>query len=266
MKLYRFEKPDGVRIETLKRNEIWMALPESLNDPLDCRLKINDKTEFSTFKIEKIKSAAGSLYESYNIKGGAWLLDDAIIESIQAWIDAKGRGGNGAPAFLSLIEKKIMTFGVQCFSEADYTNPLMWAHYALNHEGFCIEYEYLPMTLALENNSDFAMSPAIYTSRLPEFNLMEILFSPKEVTEKLYATKSNHWAYEKEFRLVYFPCSPLEKKKGQSVSIPKGLKITKIISGLKAHKIEQELNSIADELNVTYHRIKNSAHFYDLEL
>lgn len=268
MKLYRFERPDQFRIDTLKRNEIWMARPESFNDPLDCRLKINDKTECSTFDKKNIKLAAKSLYEKYNISEGAWLITEEILESIESWILGHDLSPalTGKPYFLTLIEDRILSFGVQCFSEAGYTNPLMWAHYALNHQGFCIEYEYKAWSLVSKNGGRFSMSPAIYTSQLPEFNLMEILFSPREVTKKLYATKSDHWSYEREHRLVYFPCDPSNGSCGESVALPEGLEVTKIIAGLNSKSIKNELDNAAKSLNIPIEQIKLSDSSYDLDL
>lgn len=268
MKLYRFERPDQFRIGTLKRNEIWMARPESFNDPLDCRLKINDKTEFSTFNVKNIKLAAKSLYEKYKVSEGAWLITEEILESIESWIsdhDLTPALG-GKPHFLTLIEKRILGFGVQCFSETGFTNPLMWAHYALNHQGFCIEYEYKAWSLNTKNSRTFSMSPAIYTSKLPEFNLMEILFSPKEVTKKLYATKSEHWSYEREHRLVYFPCDPPDGAQGEPVALPEGLEVTRIIAGLNSKKIKEELEVTASALNIPLEQIKLSDSSYDLHV
>ncbi|WP_276681050.1 DUF2971 domain-containing protein [Thalassolituus oleivorans] len=268
MKLYRVERPDQFRIETLKRNEIWMARPESFNDPLDCRLTINDKTEHSTFNEENIKSAAKSLYEDYKVLEGAWLITDDILKNIESWVSGHDEtlALDGKPYFLTLIENRILEFGLQCFSETGYKNPLMWAHYALNHKGFCIEYEYEAWTLATKNSFDFSMSPAIYTSKLPEFNLMEVLFSPREVTTKLYASKSEHWSYEREYRLVYFPCSPAIGEQGQSVPLPRGLKVTKIIAGLNSRAIKNELEIAAKSLDIPILQIKLSNSNYDLEI
>lgn len=264
MKLYRFEKPEQFRIDTLKKNEIWMALPDSFNDPLDCRLNINDKTEYSTFDVDRIKLAAKYLYEEYDISNGAWLITEEILESIRSWIT--GDDLTLKPNFLSLIEKRISSFGVQCFSEKDFTSPLMWAHYAQSHQGFCIEYEYKQWSLVSGNRGRFSMSPAIYTSILPEFNLMEILFAPREVAEKLYASKSEDWSYEREHRLVYFPLSPSNGASGESIALPEGLKVTKIIAGLNSKEIISKLNEAAEVLKVPLEKTQLSSSSYDIEL
>jgi hypothetical protein len=262
MKLYRFERPGKSRIETLKKKEIWVACPDDFNDPLDCKLNIYDKTNISSFDETNIKSAAQSLYKNYSVSEGAWLITKEILKRIHEWICDENLSPD-KPYFLKLIEERIRSFGVQCFSSAGFSSPLMWAHYAQNHEGFCIEYECNPLEVAVGNDREFSISPAIYTSRLPEFSLMEVLFSPEEVTEKLYATKSEHWAYEREHRLIYFNCS---SEKGESVALPKGLKVTRIIAGLKSQEIKGELKSTAEMLGVPIEQIKLSKINYDLIL
>ncbi|WP_223668938.1 DUF2971 domain-containing protein [Kangiella shandongensis] len=268
MKLYRFEPPQLCRIDSLKNNKLWVAQPESFNDPLDCNLTTKGSTDFSTFKEENIRDATKRLYKNYDLSNGLWLLDAKIIQGIETW--AKGEDYTPQkPHFLSLIEKRVNKFGVQCFCKNGLTNPLMWAHYADNHKGFCIEYEYNPREVACCQGGKFAMYPVSYTSKLPKFSLNEVVFAPKEMTEKLLATKSTHWAYENEYRLIYFPCKPQNNKSGELVSIPTGLKVTKIISGLNfkgnEEVTEDKLTEIAKELEIEHLKIKHSELDYSLE-
>lgn len=263
MLLYRYEKSASDRIETLSKKKIWMALPSSFNDPLDCHLRIVDKTEFSTFKIDNIKRAANILYEEYGKDERAWLLSENIVAEIRNWANETSLFTD-KPYFLKLIENRIENFGVQCFSEL-FDSPLMWSHYADAYKGFCIEYEHTPMELAISNNSEFAMSPATYTSQLPEFHLNEVLFSPKEVTHKLYATKSEHWSYEKEHRLIYFPCNATKEERGQKVDLPKGLKVKSIILGINTEEpIKEELRKVALKLEVNCEQMEMSKKYYSL--
>jgi hypothetical protein len=263
MLLYRYEKSADDRIETLREGKIWMSLPSSFNDPLDCQLRIVDKSEFSTFKEKRIKRAANVLYEEYGEDGQAWLLDDAIVAEIRNWAEGRSES-KGKPHFLELIEQRIQKFGVQCFSEL-VDSPLMWSHYADVHKGFCIEYEYHPLDLAFSKKSEFAMSPAIYTSQLQEFHLNEVLFSPKEVAHKLFATKSQHWSYEKEQRLIYFPCTATVKECGQKVDLPQGLKVNSIILGINTDpETKETLRDVASEINVEFAQMQMNYKNYAL--
>lgn len=267
MKLYRYERPDTFRIDTLRRNEIWMANPQSFNDPFDCRLNILDHTEYSTFNLEDIKLAAQILYKHYNLAEGSWLITKEILDSIEDWIsgDDITKGIAGKPNFLILIENRVSQFGINCFSETDFTSPLMWAHYAQNYQGFCIEYECNELELVCNNSGEFSIYPTTYSTNLPKFNLTELLFSPREVTERLLATKSEHWSYEREHRLVYFPPKPIGSEQGQSIKLPHGLKVSSIIAGLNSNGIKDILKTTAKELNIPFKKINYSYPSYNLK-
>lgn len=270
MLLYRFEKDEPKRIESLENGKLWMSLPSVFNDPLDCRLKLDDKTDMSTFKIERLKSAARELYQQYGESGWrACLLDESVIAKIQEWIDDPDNfygqhpdGTSKNPPFLDLIEQKIKGFGIQCFSEV-CDSPLMWSHYANVHTSFCIEYECNQMDVVSRSNGDFSIFPAIYTSQLPEFTLNEVLFTPDEVTSRLIATKSDHWSYEREHRLVFFPCSA--KERGQSVDLPEGLKVKSIIAGINTKsETLQRLQAAASKLGVAFEQMQRANRYYSL--
>lgn len=82
------------------------------------------------------------------------------------------------------------------------------------------------MTLALE--SSMLQYFVNYTSRLPPISLTEVLFAPRNVGQRMLATKSIEWAYEKEWRLIH------PTTKGQSVDMPNGIEVASIIVGLSA--------------------------------
>lgn len=240
-----------------------MALPKSFNDPFDCNLSTEDNSYNVIFDQKKIKLAAKCMYENYGSSGCvSQLFDTGIIREINGWIDGTHHGGNGGPHFLQLINERVSKFGIQCFSKV-FENYLMWAHYADSHKGFCIEYDYDPIKLESENNN-FSMYPVIYTSTLPRFSLTEILFSPHEVSEKLYATKPDSWAYEKEHRLIYFGC--INDGTGTRVGLPSGLRVKSVIAGLSAEeKTKENLKSAADSIGCDFEVVNRGANEYSLD-
>jgi len=86
-------------------------------------------------------------------------------------------------------------YGCICFSR----HPIcvqMWAHYALNHSGFCIEY-YRPSSFLLSVHC----RPVLYRRRMPEIEGITA-----EITgfmDRVFWTKSEAWEYEAEWRLRY---------------------------------------------------------------
>ena len=86
---------------------------------------------------------------------------------------------------------------------ADNKNRLMWAHYADNHAGFCVEYDYskapkgtLPM-------------PVLYKRQRPKIS-WDIAFDPSSdnlkktsfIFMKSLLTKDAVWSYEQEWRIL----------------------------------------------------------------
>ena len=90
-------------------------------------------------------------------------------------------------------------FGLSCFSTTE-KNILMWSHYAYQHRGFIIGFDF--------DNIKNHIRPITYSSERIQLPLirtgMEEYFFDRTLT-----TKSLGWAYEKESRLIL----PLSHKK-----------------------------------------------------
>ena len=77
----------------------------------------------------------------------------------------------------------------------------MWAHYANNHRGICVEYD----LLEINNILMFTAIPVIYSGERICFDF----FDPQSIekdTSKLFiqslTSKSPEWNYEKEWRII----------------------------------------------------------------
>lgn len=82
--------------------------------------------------------------------------------------------------------------GLLCFS-ADWTDPLLWAHYGAKHRGIC---------LGFDLKRDIAHEVKYEAERLPE-ELVNLENSSKlddDLKELLLVTKFQHWHYEREYR------------------------------------------------------------------
>ncbi len=95
--------------------------------------------------------------------------------------------------------------GVYCFSEKR-DNILMWAHYAKQHTGFCLEFDidndfFRPITCAIKVE---------YDTILPVLNILQLGNYPKREIGRRLLTKADDWEYEQEWRIV-------ETKKGPGI-------------------------------------------------
>jgi hypothetical protein len=96
------------------------------------------------------------------------------------------------------IKYRKLDFGLACFSET-HENVLMWAHYADNYSGICIEYSSVDLIAGLPREASIVRMA--YVDDVPEI-------SPTEATNEgdaaayILSQKKSNWAYEREWRVL----------------------------------------------------------------
>jgi hypothetical protein len=126
------------------------------------------------------------------------------------------------PAFNAHLERSFADtipamLGVLCLSR-NLNQPLMWAHYADCHRGLMIEFDtsHSAFNKRRSEVDEFGFLREVrYTDVRPALNYDAI--SGDQGFQTFALTKSNHWSYEEEMRLVW-PLEQAEKK----VEIPNG--------------------------------------------
>ena len=104
-------------------------------------------------------------------------------------------------SFEEVIKNIKTILKVACFSERK-DSILMWSHYANNHTGFCIEYDFSKWELndriqqVKYTKHRHKMSEADFTGTISLSDLWKIIDN-----EVLY--KSDEWEYEKEWRISF---------------------------------------------------------------
>lgn len=139
-----------------------------------------------------------------------------------------------------IINEELESVKVSCFSESPF-EPLMWAHYANKHKGICYWFDKSKIFPKL----DFIKSKkVIYSNSLVEIRFFEKTTSIellKPQIESIIYTKSENWAYEKEYR--YW-----KKTNENSLKFnPKSLKA--IIVGFRNAKKDEIIKSV-NEYNI----------------
>lgn len=93
----------------------------------------------------------------------------------------------------------------------DHKNRLMWSHYADNHKGFCIEYDF---GADLLKDSGVIVFPVAYSSIRPKIPYETVVSlemptlrnaNSKKIYERIFLsmlTKDTIWNYEKEWRIL----------------------------------------------------------------
>ena len=189
--LYKYGKFDEYTEKLFTNNEIYFSSPDEFNDPFDSRPRYI--CEGNKQQVENY------LFELYRKKYPG-LSEEKIFADVKREIINKGKERIVLKEALETSrdrDRLRRMLGICCFSEKR-DNILMWAHYAKQHTGFCLEFDidndfFRPITRAIKVE---------YDSLLPEIDIMQLRNYPRnELAEKLL-TKANDWEYEKEWRIV----------------------------------------------------------------
>ena len=90
---------------------------------------------------------------------------------------------------------------VSCFSEKNIINP-MWAHYADNHKGICIEYNFKDLDNIFVLNSCFPISYVEHFDMTNDLKRIDSNSNKFKILKIPFLNKSIDWEYEKEWRIL----------------------------------------------------------------
>jgi len=130
--------------------------------------------------------------------------------------------------------------GVISFSEIN-DNILMWSHYAGGHNGICVEFRYTDR----DHADFFAKAQRVaYKEKLPIVNFYTA--SPIKIAKALILTKSVHWSYEREWRMIV----PDAAHHSRYIQIPTGV-ITAVYLGCEINRRNREaISDILQNRNI----------------
>lgn len=271
-KVFRFEKATNRRIDTLETSQLYFSTASKFNDLFDVSVDSRSEITRWAFDGERLKLAIATLYGAPYIP--EWPLDESLLNHLYKWLASDKEfqplddSGLGIPVsskeeiqLKKKIEDTFSSTPICCFFESEVNNPLMWAHYANSHNGFCVEYEirlygllspwlvshdYLP--------ENFRVLPVIYTTSKYPLTAIDFLLNPVVEAERALATKSYQWAYEKEVRLI--------NRSGSAgpTALPRGVKPTNIYIGSRVREssleIYERLVRVSKRLNVDIYEMR----------
>lgn len=235
------------RFECIKESTLYFSTPEQLNDPFDCSPSFqyfNDISDFELCLNELDETETKLILEKFpKCSSKKDVIDLMYIMKSQKSVSHDLGMLYHFNLIKSIIEMKISNLGILSLT-TDYRNCLMWSHYAQNHSGICIEYEF--------PNSLLSLRPVQYVNEQPLFSLYEALHQKFGKLQELFYTKSKHWEYENEYRMVAL--TGREKKKIDQI------KISRIIFGINtSDDTKEKIKSVVDDT----HQLKLS-HNYNL--
>ena len=225
--VFRYRQVTDTSLDSLRRGYVWLSHPQSFNDGYDSAayvdfdhcMAVSFRRDVNSVIAEHSLSAAFSEADIRSIVDssdpiatfGALLLRE---EGSLAGIDPKAlldglsfvRRKQLKDLEEAIFEMPRRALLVCCFA-ASGAVPALWAHYAGNSSGFCIEYDVArlpPDDIRLR-----LLLPVIYGRAPADATFMfdaGLLHGPNSLTVRwpiLAASyKDRHWSYEQEWRLV----------------------------------------------------------------
>jgi hypothetical protein len=274
-------------INNLERNVVWLSKPDHLNDPYDCALTYSnqelyrhslkknvrqviakiqsDQMQFSEEEIKFIENSTDivrTLIE-VSVNKDASIIPEDKTKFTDIFCQVLNDEMEKIPKQLAAgsRESTILT----SFTEKN-DSIIMWSHYASNHSGFCIEYNF--KELGQKNTTNILLYPVIYQDKL--IDITKYLLTADDtlynnaITLLAAITKSTEWEYEKEWRLL-IPFGISKNEMNWVTPIPKaiymGSKIDPnnevIISEIARHKKIRlfKAEMVHDEFKITFKEV-----------
>ncbi|GAB4093559.1 DUF2971 domain-containing protein [Flaviaesturariibacter terrae] len=212
---FKYKSLSENTLTSISEGFIWMADINTLNDPFECSVQFDNLSS-----LKKLFSSP-TFRENFNKRTGSTLNDgeiDAIITDESPYktfgdiCKRKGASVSLAPeeqlsaiqnSWQQIIDETNLNIRICSFSTVK-DSLLLWAHYADQHKGISIEYDFIDN----EEIRPFLL-PIVYTNDVYKLEVLEDLNTLTKIGSTLL--KAQDWSYEKEWRVTiakkpnYFP-------------------------------------------------------------
>lgn len=242
--LYKYYSDKPRNLEAVKNNKMWYSAPCDFNDVFDCDLAINSK--------EILNGVLQMVPDKRGIRVGS-----------QMWKQLNGSVNQQIKTFQADFEGLRTKMGIACLSEAD-NSLLMWAHYANNHRGMCVEYELLEFNSRL----GFSPVPIIYSDERVSIHTFETL--EQDIQGKFIeslTSKSADWSYEREWRIIREDSACGDKwdveKKGALLDAIRPKSVT--LGCMATSEFEKEVRKYCEVSRINLFKMQKNPDRYSLE-
>ncbi len=242
--LFRFEKYEEKRLNSVLDSKLFFSEIEKFNDPY----------EFTHFPIANTSSNLLSYKKSMEDAG-------ISLEGID-WKTFLLQKNDDSEFLKENMQELAREYSIVCFSKI-WDNHLLWSHYAKAHTGICYVYgfdsfitEDFRSIIEVGNKFQATLFDVIYSNVWPEY-----LRDHEEISRRILYTKSLVWEYEKEVRLILRNQRGLQEIKKDSLKA--------LIFGMKFEEslIKPTMNQFLQRVfNIDFYSIKMKLGSYELAL
>ena len=204
--LFKYRSLNDYTLESIEYKSLWLASTNSLNDPFEClllldndeclRLLFLDKNFTNIFEqkfgLEISQQELSHIIESQ--KPYETYFQICKNKGINLNITAEQQIETIQKRWREIVEETKDNVRICSFSEKK-DSLLMWSHYAHHHQGICVEYDFS------EDAANRAfLQPVYYDNKLFKLKTMEDLTGISHLIASI--VKSKDWEYEDEWRLT----------------------------------------------------------------
>lgn len=177
-------------------NQLFFPSPCTFNDPFDSKVLFT----FDGSDTEDFREYLDGYYRHYNPMKSDEDIKKMVAETVKTnFFDDDTWRQEQIKIFKQILEEESSKLGVISLSEKP-DDILMWAHYADGHKGLCLQFDKIKLDSLINCYCDKVDYRKVY----PSFK--EFIHLPDEDRGKfLLLTKSDHWEYEQEWRLIIMP-------------------------------------------------------------
>lgn len=241
--LYHWQRFNEERLRaTLESSCIYCSSPSAFNDPWDCKPHFNSEILVDPQENQRHVNWAVDLCRQ---KTNMSMPD--IDRMRRTLLSDRQR----ASELLNQISDEMAPainsrYRVYCLGPT-VSNLLMWAHYADNHKGVCLEFGIANATLCGALKCDY----------LPAFPLMKLHDDSDDAALLILLSKSDVWSYEEEYRLIAqerafaIPGADTLMTDNSMLQLPVGA-LRAVITGCQAdhHSVRTMVQQVAPQVRV----------------
>lgn len=272
----------------LRTDLIYLSNPHEFNDPYEGDILYESKNVYEDFKKRIVNSYIANPNSKLSNEKTERILNsnDSYVEMLRVayeadFLDNKSISFDEFQKIMleiphSIVDEffsdsnniKKMTARFACFSESKLINP-MWAHYAENHKGICIEYNLKDLDEIFLSKNCYPISYVKHNDYTKELlQLRDKSFSDFfKLNEEPFLKKSIDWKYEKEWRikLTMGPANLNFIKKINSKYFIKISKPKAVFLGLKIEKdYENKIRKICEDREISLFKMVKDGSKYNL--
>ncbi|MGR6862763.1 DUF2971 domain-containing protein [Aliivibrio salmonicida] len=203
--LYKYRDFEKYTILGLYNQNFWLPIPNQLNDPFDAQLAPIIKSISENEFFSELESFVSHWFtQGYNF---------TFKEKEKMYIEGKPSEilCYNVEAFVHCFNDLAAKIGIYSLSETNL-NSTMWSHYGDEHRGICIGYKAEELLKIKNISQKTTLLPVKYCDEkeLTRNAYLHYVRSNMgadvdlliDYIISLMATKTNDWAYEKEWRLL----------------------------------------------------------------